>query len=371
MAGAEGHVVDSRILTDSRTPVLGRSPVDSQSPFDGKSVAGNRSGAMRSGSIGANGHPPWRASLDLAYGCRNGRTVPLVRRHLGPLRILKGHAQSTHDCWEQIIVHPPGGIAARDSLRIAIGAQAGTRVLFTTPGATKWYRTPDASLADLPASQVCRIQVDDEAGVEWLPMENILFNGCNASIDTRFVLAPRAALMTAELVCLGRPASRAPFERGRLQMRTEVTRASRPLFIERIRFAAGDRVLHAPAGLAGHACFGSLIAVPASRAADHPSPDGSSRDAHDAMDADHALALAGEARRALAPENLVRQNAGPASTRSGHRGELAVTAVGPVVLVRWRGASAQDGWAALRDAWALLRPAVIGRPAQPPRIWAC
>ena len=51
-------------------------------------------------------------------------------------------------------------------------------------------------------------------------------------------------------------------------------------------------------------------------------------------------------------------------------GECAVTRIDELTMVRWRGGSAEQGWQALRAAWSILRPALVGREAVAPRIWA-
>jgi urease accessory protein len=47
----------------------------------------------------------WHAALELGYALVQGRTVPVHRRHQGPLRVQKhfidGHGQCQH-----IVVHP-------------------------------------------------------------------------------------------------------------------------------------------------------------------------------------------------------------------------------------------------------------------------
>jgi len=83
---------------------------------------------------------PWRASLALGYELRNGRTTLVERRHDGPLVVQKPLYPDTTGRCETVIVHPPGGIAGGDALAIAVDAGAGSELLLTTPGATRWYK---------------------------------------------------------------------------------------------------------------------------------------------------------------------------------------------------------------------------------------
>ncbi len=286
-------------------------------------------------------HPPWRAGLDLAYSAASGITVPTRRRHHGPLRILKGHRQEGGDGWEQIIVHPPGGIAARDQLQIDVHASEQARVLFTSPGAAKWYRC--AQPTGQAATQRTHLIADSGAIIEWLPQENILFAGCDAQLQMQVDLDPTAALLGAELICLGRPAGGQAFTHGRLRLQTRVSRSGTPLFIERIDLQAGDRAMAAPAGLAGRVCFGTLLAVPA-----------------------HHADLTGRLTRLV---TRVRESLAQAMPPA--LGEVAVTALSQLIVLRWRGDHAEDGWQVLRAAWQLMRAEIVGRAALAPRIWSC
>ncbi len=276
----------------------------------------------------------WRAGIELAYERRGERTVPSLRRHFGPLRIQRGLLPEGPGLWHQILVHPPGGVASNDSLAIAVTAHAGAQALLTSPGAAKWYRTrrPASPLADAAtwAHQSLHLRVEPGASLEWLPLEAIVFDGARAQWRSRFDVAPGASLVAAELVCLGEPVSGRPYARGCLRWRTEIRRDGRLLFGEQARIAGGDRLLASPAGLGGHPVFGVLFAVAADPATD----------------------LMSGLRRIDAP------------------GEFAVTRLDELTVVRWRGASAEQGWLALRAAWTALRPALVGRAASAPRIWA-
>lgn len=272
----------------------------------------------------------WRAELELAYHCRAGRTVPGERRHVGPLRVLKGLRPEGDAVWHEIVVHPPGGLVGGDSISIDVSAEAAARVLLTTPGATKWYRARDIG-ATAPASQEVRIRVAARASIEWLPLESIVFRGANARWSTEVDVEADGCFLGAELVCLGRPAAGERFDAGEIGWRTVVRRDGRECFFEQASIVGGSRELIGEAGLGGRPAFGTLLAVP-------------------------GQAAGTECMRRLAA--LCAE------------GQLAVTALPDLTVVRWRGEDAQAGWQALRAAWALLRPELTGRRATTPRIWA-
>ena len=270
----------------------------------------------------------WNAELELAYTGEHGRTVPVLRRHSGPLRVLKGLLPEGPGVWHQTVVHPPGGIAAGDRLDIAIRAAPGAHALLTAPGAAKWYRSAGGH-----AQQTLAIDVASEATVEWLPPETIVFDGARARMHATFRIAQGGTLIASDLYSLGRPACGERFAHGELRTDIRVLRDDAPLFVERAVLAGGHRLLDSPIGLAGRALFGMLLAV-------------SDRVSDAVVDACRAAA-----QRARA-------------------GELAITRRGDVLLARWRGERADDGLRALRAVWAALRPMLTGRDAVAPRIWA-
>ncbi|MEZ5648954.1 MAG: urease accessory protein UreD [Burkholderiaceae bacterium] len=279
--------------------------------------------------------PCWHAQLHLRVGARGEATVPLERSHRGPLRLLRGYRhQPTRggcDCWEQIVVHPPGGIAAGDSLSIAASAATGSHLLLTAPGAAKWYRGHGAQ----PARQLLRLEVQAGAHLEWLPMETIVYDGAQALIENHWHVASGASLIAAELVCLGRPAGDQPFRRGRLRQSTRLVIDGAPAFIERAVLDGGDAHWRGPAGLGRASAFGTLLIVPARPGQIEPM--------------------------------LERVRAEVA----GAPGEVGASALPRLLIVRWRGERAEHGWQALRGAWRAVRADVNGHEPVPPRIWSC
>jgi urease accessory protein len=168
-----------------------------------------------------------------------------------------------------------------------------------------------------------------------LPQELIVFDGAAIEIETRIELAPRARFIGAETICFGLPARGERFLRGACRQRFEVWRGAEPLFIERGRFDGGAPVHAAPWGLAGAPVMALLVAAPA--------PDAETEAALRQL----AVAL-------------------PASDLA------ACTAVGQgeLLIVRYRGGSAERARNFIQAAWQRLRPALLARPAVAPRIWA-
>lgn len=269
----------------------------------------------------------WNAELELAYRREpDGRTVPAVRRHLGPLRIQKGLLPEGPDLWHQIVVHPPGGVAGGDRLAIDVDVGPDAQALVTTPGATKWYR----SSQDFTALQRVHLKLGPQASLEWLPMENIYFSGTSAALDFEVDIAAGARLLVFDLHCLGRPASGERFEAGSVQLRSRVRLEGALGFAEQASIGAGGLFQQSQAGLAGYPAFGTLLAFGGSLS-------------QKSVDRIRALELPGD---------------------------WAVTLLDQLLVMRWRGQHTHEGLTALREVWVNLREDVIGRPACRPRIWS-
>lgn len=277
-------------------------------------------------SIGeAAKHGGWRARLELEYGRRGGRTALLRRMHSGPLVVQKALYPEGGQICHTIVLHPPGGIAGGDELEIDVRVGASSHALLTTPGAGKWYRS-GGPLARLSTKLV----VASGAALEWLPQETIFFDGVRAEIATRVQLDATARFIGWDILCFGRSGSGERFAKGSIGLASRIEVEGRPLFVERAVLEGGSAWLNSPAGLAGQPVSGTLVAF------------GAQFDAS-------LLARC----REIAP-----------ATGSG-----GVTLVSRALVCRYLGSSSEAGREWLVRMWQLLRPLVLGREAQLPRIW--
>jgi len=267
----------------------------------------------------------WAARLELRFERKLARTFLASRRHVGPLRVQKALYPEGDDVCQVIVVHPPGGIVAGDSLAIDIDAGARTHVQVTTPGAAKWYR----STGRLARSDTA-LRVAPGAFLEWLPQETILFDGARAAIALRVDIAASARFVGWDVTTLGRTASNERFDSGRLAQRFEIFRDGAMLWCERGVLEGGSRALHSGAILAGLPAFGTFVAA-----------FGDVGD--DVLTACRAVTCI--------------------------EGEGAVTRLPGVLVARYRGESARGARTYFAGLWGVLRPVLAGREAVPPRIW--
>jgi urease accessory protein len=273
----------------------------------------------------------WHATLDLSYSASAGRST-LQFLHEGPLRVLQSLYPEGPGICHNVLVHPPSGLVGGDSIDIKVKVGSGAHALVTTPGATRFYKTNGPQ-----TTQHVRAQLADNARLEWLPLENIAYSGCEALNSAQFDLSPSAQLLAWDITALGLPASQQAFERGSFTQNLQVS----TVWAERGRIAAQDeRLMQSPLGLAGHTCMATLIFASGS--------------AWPSTQRDELLA---SARMCASAHRLART--------------CGITCAHPQVLVlRALAHHTEDAMSLCRKVWSTWRAQAWGLADTPPRIWA-
>ena len=273
----------------------------------------------------------WRADLKLDYTLESQRTV--VRYlHQGPLRILQSLYPEGDQICHNVLVHPPGGLVGGDTLDIQVTVAEGAHGLVSTPGATRFYKS-----GGHPALQKVVAHLADNAKLEWLPLEAIAYNDCEASNRAIFNLAPSAELITWDVTALGLPSSDMAFTQGHFQQHIEIP----GVWLERGNIRGEDtRWLNSPLGLAGGKCLASLVFASGS-----------------AIDSDRTT-QALEAAREVIESHPLRLQAG-------------ITCVHPqVIVLRVMSPLVEPTMDLLKKVWAVWRHTLWALPSTPPRIWS-
>ena len=288
----------------------------------------------------------WSASLDLRFGTRRGQTVLLQNTHRGPLRLIKAlkadgetsAAAGGQTRLDAMIVHPPGGLAAGDSLRLRIDLEEGARVRSSTPGSQKWYRGR--------ASASTHIQVARGAQLEWLPQPSIVYDGAFVDQSLRVDLDADCAMVGSECLELGRRSMGERFANGWLRQSIRINRAGRPVWQEFTDAAADAPLWGASAGWAGRVVCASVWAI---------GVHGATWDEAALVDQWRAMVT-----------TATGQGAGQDGRLLG-----GATCMAPgIVLAKILGDEADTVSALAQQLWALARPPVLGEAAQAMRIWA-
>lgn len=276
----------------------------------------------------------WEAHLNLVFsvakdGTNDGgyRSFLRERQHRGPLLIQKTfHPEGAQYC-HGIIVHPPGGVAGGDHLHLQVGLESNAKVLLTTPGAGKWYKA-----LDLPAQQHLDFRLEENTLLEWLPQENILFDGVDVHFLNNVDLSASSTFVAWDIQCLGRQARAEKWQYGLLRQHTRITREGKPIWLDRTCLEPDSLVINSKTGLRGLPVFGLMLVA-------HPQ----------APDAD----LLAQCRQSK-----------PAGTAI-----CGLSALPAILAIRYVGDSAQQARHYFECVWQLLRPWYAGRAAMRPRIW--
>jgi urease accessory protein len=278
----------------------------------------------------------WHANLNLLYQSAplaiGAARTTLQFDHTGPLRVLQSLYPEGDAVCHNVLVHPPGGIVGGDTLDITLQVNTGAHALITTPGATRFYK----SMGE-PGTQQLTVHLQSGARLEWLPLETICYNGCNAFNTAVFDLAPGAEMVGWDITALGLPHANQPFERGSLQQHIEVKGA----WLERARINAADqRLLQSPLALAGNLCMGTLFFATG-----------------DAMPRERREQLLDAVRAVLTSDEL----ASTSGATSPHPRVIAVRTLAPL---------AEPVTQLLRRTWAALRQVAWQMDGALPRIWS-
>jgi urease accessory protein len=272
----------------------------------------------------------WQATLTLEFTEQDGRSYLAKRQHSGPLVIQKTlHPEGAGVC-HGIVVHPPGGVAGGDELTLNVRLNDGAHILLTTPGAGKWYKANGKY-----ASQHLNIDVQNAACFEWLPQENILFDGAKVKFSAKVNLAADAKYAGWEILCFGRQAQEELWRTGSLHQNLSIRRENECVWKELACLKPKQQLMHSIVGLGSNAVSASFVIV------------------------------AG----AVPPELLVACKEIQPKLALDLSAKYGVTALPEVFSARYVGQSAQCARQYFEQLWQIMRPWYAACEVTRPRIW--
>jgi urease accessory protein len=274
----------------------------------------------------------WAAWLNLGF-TRGARGTQLSRcQHQGPLYVQKPFYPEGSDCAHAYILHPPGGLVSGDHLQISVDVSDTAHALLTTPGAGRAYRArKDRTLQH----QHIALHAHNNAMLEWLPQETLLYPGARARLDTDIHLTGGSRFIAWDITCLGLPASNQPFDTGDLSQRLQITEDGRITLREHLHLSEKNRTtLNGQLGFRDHSVNAIMVAGPF----DDP----------------------------LAPEAManLQQLCNQFHSLAG------VSQVGRFLVIRSLANRAEPVKKLFIQCWAPIRHHLCNRPVCAPRIWA-
>jgi urease accessory protein len=229
-------------------------PEQEPGPGDGQRLAGTAP-TPALGLLAPNGG--WEAELFVRFrhdASLGSSTRIAINRHRGPLRLLKPLMSDDGQRLEAVIIHPPGGLVAGDTLRITAAAEDGSAVLLTTPGAQKWYR-PRAEAAARVATSLA---LEGSAALDWLPRPSILFDGARAVQSLAIAMNSASSHVGWELLVRGRDAMGEQWQRGAIDQTLSLAVDGRLWWRQRLVADARDRLFSSPLGWRGRIVGASI-----------------------------------------------------------------------------------------------------------------
>lgn len=270
----------------------------------------------------------WQGILELDYQKINNSTQLVKAYSQAPLKIQRSFYPEGQEICHSIILHTAGGMVGGDRLSQTINLQPETQVLLTTPAASKIYRSSGET-----AQNTINIEIQEQAYLEFIPREMIIFNGAIFSQNLRVNLAPNACYLGWEITRFGRTARGEIFNQGQWKSCTEIWQNGCPVWIDRQGFIANEEILNSPHGLGGKPVIATLtwVGQPVS-------------------------------------EDIVK-NIRQLWSQRETSSQAGVTQLISGLLCRYRGNSTQEVINWFTDVWQLLRQNYTGKSIVKPRVW--
>jgi urease accessory protein len=280
----------------------------------------------------------WHAFLTLGFSKTARGTVLKTCDHKGPLYVQKPFYPEGRDTAHVYLLHPPGGLVSGDRLTITANLAENTHVLITTPGAGRVYRArKDKTLQH----QITQLNVAENSVVEWLPQETILYPNAHTRLENCIDLADNAKFIGWEITCFGLPANKEDFAEGHAEQGFQIRQNGRLKVRERLVIDDSSRaVFSAKAGLDGKPINGLMIAGPFDAGSSY------STSAHDEL------------------IDALRQHCAQHESLSG------VSLVGEYIFVRSLHHDSEQVKQLFTQCWREIRPALIHKQSNEPRIWS-
>jgi urease accessory protein len=275
-----------------------------------------------------SGSEAWQGAVDLHYDYAEAKTRLAKVWHQAPLKVQRPFYPEAKQVCHTILIHTAGGMVGGDRLLYRLTLDPQAHAVITSAAASKVYGTQN-NLTE----QMIEINLAENAYLEWLPQETILFNQAQFKQTLKVNLAPHAGWLGWDIYRFGRTARGERFVEGVWRSQTEVWRAGIPLWIDRQWLPASPQMIDHPHGLNQCPVVGTFAWI--------------------GKEVDRAFV----------------QHLRECWTQLGLSGEVGVTRVQQGVVCRYRGQSTAEARQWFTQVWNHVRFYALGQPACPMRIW--
>jgi urease accessory protein len=282
------------------------------------------------GEGGARPGNPVHGIAEIGFARRAGATRLAHLYQRNPLRVLFP-APLAGELPTAVLVTTSGGLVAGDRLDIAVRLEPDTAAHVTASAAEKLYRSTGAT------TEIRQdLFVGENAWLEFLPPETILFDGARVRRMTTIELAPGAGFLGGGITVFGRRACGERYKHGLLHDAWETRRAGALVWGDALHLD-GD----VAATIADPACFDNAAACATLILA----PPG------------------GDPRPFVEPAREIQRHSAAPRLSAG------ITAVAGLLVARWLATDALPLRRAYADLACHLRQAAMGLPPHLSRLW--
>ncbi len=262
--------------------------------------------------------------------CREGDTALADLYHAQPLRVLFP-LRVPGDIFQAAITCVAGGLVAGDRHDIDVTLDAGAKALVMGQAAEKIYRSngPDCTIN-------VNLRAGDDAWLEWLPQETILFDHARLRRTNRAQIAATGRMLAGDILVFGRTAHDEILRTGLVHDAWAIRDDAGRLHWKDVLHMEGDL----RATIANPACF-----------------DGAQASAS-------LIFRAPDAGAHLDMARAITDGVESATLRAG------VTSFNTLLLARFIGRNALELREAFAKLWCGLRHAAAGLPPVMPRLWS-
>lgn len=189
-----------------------------------------------------------------------GKSVAHEQFFAGALKILRPHYLDDTGQVCYTAINPGGAYFGGDDYRFDIHVTTGASLLLTSQSATKVYRTPTAS-----ARQFMTLTVEEEAILDYLPDQLIVYQGGSYEQITTVTVAPSSQVILEEILTPGWSPQGVRFSYESIRLRTTVycSGDSEPALvgIDQLRLVPRESNLTDMGYLEGYSHLGQLVVI--------------------------------------------------------------------------------------------------------------
>jgi len=200
--------------------------------------------------------PRARGTVDLSIHASGSLSRLQGLRQSGSLRCLFPRPSSA--AVEAVLVNTAGGIAGGDKFSVSAETRANSTLTLTSQAAERAYKARGFETGHMTT----QLNVADNARINWLPQETILFEGCNFRRSLRLDLAASGSALIVEPLVFGRTEMGETLADIRFRDRIDIRQDGTPLFLDAITLE-GDvqKLLDRPHIASSSRAIASLVYV--------------------------------------------------------------------------------------------------------------